>query len=165
MESWGAPTILEKQMSSMRNQAIGLLARREQSRSELQRKLHLKMLEKGWNVDLEYLLDELERQGLQSDLRFSEVLVRSKVNAGYGPSRLYQWGVQYGLSRDLVVQQMQEQQFDWFQIALQQKCKHCGSAVAISLHERAKQARYLYQRGFAQEHIYYAIDTQSDERP
>ena len=165
MEIWGAPTTLEKQMSSMRYKAVGLLARREQSRSELQRKLHLKMLEKGWDVDLGHLLDELQRQGLQSDLRFSEVLVRSKVNAGYGPARLYQWGVQYGLSRDLVFQQMQEQQFDWFQVALRQKCKHCGSALAISLHERAKQARHLYQRGFAQEHIYFALDTQPDERP
>ena len=71
-----------KQASALRYQAIGLLARREQSRSELQRKLHLRMLEKGWDVDLEHLLDELHRQGLQSDLRFSEVLIRSKANAG-----------------------------------------------------------------------------------
>tara|TARA_B110000503_G_scaffold98032_1_gene146978 strand:+ start:1039 stop:1536 length:498 start_codon:yes stop_codon:yes gene_type:complete len=165
MENWGVPTGLEKQSSALRYQAMGLLARREQSRNELQRKLHLKMLEKGWYVDLEHLLDELQRQGLQSDLRFSEVLVRSKANAGYGPSRLYQWGVQYGLNRDLIFLQMQEQQFDWFQIALQQKCKHCGSGQAISLQERARQARYLYQRGFDQEHIYYALDTQPDERP
>ena len=55
-----------KQASALRYQAIGLLARREQSRSELQRKLHLRMLEKCWDVDLEYLLDELHRQGLQA---------------------------------------------------------------------------------------------------
>tara|TARA_B110000285_G_C14845459_1_gene477368 strand:- start:64 stop:561 length:498 start_codon:yes stop_codon:yes gene_type:complete len=153
-----------KYASALRYQAIGLLARREQSRSELQRKLHLRMIEKGWNVDLEFLLDELQRQGLQSDLRFSEVLVRSKANAGYGPSRLYQWGVQYGLDRELVYIQIQEQQFDWFANALKQKRKHCGLALAINLKERAKQARYLYQRGFAQEHIYFALEAQPDER-
>ena len=156
---------VEKQISSLRNKAIGLLARREQSRDELQRKLHLKSVEKGWNVDLEFLLDELERQGLQSDLRFSEVLIRSKANAGFGPSRLYQWGVQYGLDRNLVYHQMLEQKFDWRANALQQKRKHCGWAVAVSPQERAKQARYLYQRGFSQEHIYYALDAQLDERP
>ena len=123
------------------------------------------MLEKGWDVDLEFLLDELYRQGLQSDVRFSEVLIRSKANAGYGPSRLYQWGVQYGLDRELVHTQMQEQQFDWFANALKQKRKHCGLSLAINLKERAKQARYLYQRGFAQEHIYYAIEALPDDRP
>ena len=165
MEKRVVLTGVEKQISSLRHKAIGLLARREQSRDELQRKLHLKAVEKGWNVDLEFLLNELERQGLQSDLRFSEVLVRSKANAGFGPSRIYQWGVQYGLDRNLVHQQMLEQQFDWRNNALQQKCKHCGWAVATSPQDRAKQARYLYQRGFAQEHIYYALDAQLDERP
>jgi len=155
----------KKQISALRYQAIGLLARREQSRVELQRKLHLRMVEKGWNVDLEYLLDELQRQGLQSDLRFAEVLVRSKANAGYGPARLYQWGIQYGLDRDLVHDQILGQQFDWFENALKQKRKHCGLALAITAQERAKQARYMYQRGFAQEQIYYALDAQPGELP
>jgi regulatory protein len=155
---------VEKQMSALRYKAIGLLARREQSRGELQRKLHLKAVEEGWSVNLEFLLDELQRQGLQSDLRFSEILVRSKVNAGYGPLRLYQWGVQYYLDRDLVHDQIVQQQFDWFEKALQQKRKHCGWALATTPQEKAKQARYLYQRGFAQEQIYYALDAQPDER-
>jgi regulatory protein len=156
---------VEKQMSALRYKAIGLLARREQSRGELRRKLHLKAVEEGWNVNLEFLLDELQRQGLQSDLRFSEVLVRSKANAGYGPLRLYQWGVQYCLDRDLVHDQIVQQQFDWFERALQQKRKHCGGALAITPQDKAKQARYLYQRGFAQEQIYYAINAQPDELP
>jgi regulatory protein len=156
---------VEKQMSALRYKAIGLLARREQSRGELRRKLHLKAVEEGWSVNLEFLLDELQRQGLQSDLRFSEVLVRSKANAGYGPLRLYQWGVQYCLDRDLVHDQIVQQQFDWFERALQQKRKHCGGALATTPQEKAKQARYLYQRGFAQEQIYYAIDAQPDELP
>jgi regulatory protein len=163
MEKWVVLAGVEKQMSALRYQAIGLLARREQSRGELRRKLHLNAVEKGWSVDLEFLLDELQRQGLQSDLRFSEVLVRSKVNAGYGPLRLYQWGVQYGLDRDLVHDQIVWQQYDWFEKALQQKRRHCGEALAISPQEKAKQARYLYQRGFAQEQIHYALDTPPEE--
>jgi regulatory protein len=163
MEKWAMLTDPEKQMSALRYQAIGLLARREQSRGELRRKLYLKALEKGWSLDLEYLLDELQRQGLQSDLRFSEVLVRSKANAGYGPLRLYQWGVQYGLERELVHDQIVQQQYDWFEQALRQKQKHCGAALATSLREKSKQARYLYQRGFSQEQIHYALNTQPAE--
>jgi len=153
---------IEKQTAALRYKAISLLARREQSRNELQRKLDIKAVENGWRVDLETLLDDLYRLGLQSDLRFCEMLVRSKANAGYGPSRIYQWGHQYGLDRDLVHQQLLEQQFNWFEKALQQKRKHCGRALAPSPKERAKQARHLYQRGFAQEQIYYALGAFSD---
>ena len=39
---------VEKQTAALRYKAIGLLARREQSRNELQRKLHIKALENGW---------------------------------------------------------------------------------------------------------------------
>ena len=35
--------------------------------------------------------------------------------------------------------------------------------LASDLKERAKQAKYLYQRGFAQEQIYYALDAHPDE--
>lgn len=154
---------IEKQTAALRYKAMGLLARREQSRNELQRKLHIKAVENDWRVDLESLLDDLYRLGLQSDLRFSKVLVRSKANAGYGPSGVYQWGLQYGLDRDLVHQQLLEQQFDWFEKALQQKRKHYGRALATNPKERAKQARHLYQRGFAQEQIYYALDAHPDE--
>lgn len=157
MESNADQLSVKKQLAAVRYQAIGLLSRREQSRAELHRKLQVKVLEKGWIVDLHELLDELQRQGLQSDVRFSEVLVRSKANVGYGPSRIYQWGLQYGLDRELVRLQLIEQQFDWFEIALQQKRKHCGTALADTTHERAKQSRYLYQRGFSQEHISYAL--------
>ena len=154
---------VEKQTAALRYKAIGLLARREQSRNELQRKLHIKALENGWQVNLESLLDDLYRLGLQSDQRFAEVLVRSKANAGYGPSRVYQWGLQYGLNRELIHQQLLEKNFDWFEKALQQKRKHYGQVLASDLKERAKQAKYLYQRGFAQEQIYYALDAHPDE--
>jgi len=151
-----------KQLASLRYQAMGLLARREQSRSELLQKLQIKCLAKDWFVDLDHLLDELERQGLQSDQRFAEVLVRSKVNDGYGVTRIFQWGHQYGLSRLLVQSQVDSQQPDWFEIALAQKRKHCGWSVATDASARAKQARYLYQRGFAQEQIQYALQTQPE---
>ncbi|MCS5557966.1 MAG: recombination regulator RecX [Oceanospirillaceae bacterium] len=152
----------DKQLASLRYQAMGLLARREQSRSELQQKLQIKCLAKNWVVDLDHLLDELERQGLQSDERFAEVLVRSKARDGYGVTRIFQWGHQYGLSRLLVQWQVDAQQPDWFEIALAQKRKHCGWRVATDAPARAKQARYLYQRGFAQEQIQYALQMQPE---
>ena len=149
--------------AALRYKAIGLLARREQSRNELHRKLQVKADEEGWRVDIDALLEDLIRLGLQSDLRFSEVLVRSKANDGYGPIRVYQFGLQYGLNSELIRQQLEKQNFDWFERALKQKRKHCGFAIAIDAKERSKQVRYLYQRGFSRDHISYAISVDPDQ--
>lgn len=61
MQNQNVATEQKKQTSALRYKAIGLLARREQSRNELQRKLHIKAVENGWIVDLESLLDDLQR--------------------------------------------------------------------------------------------------------
>ena len=153
---------LKQQIAALRYKAMGLLARREQSRAELLKKLQLKALDKGWNVDLNHLLDELEQLGLQSDARFAKVLVRSKINNGYGEARIFAWAHQYGLSRLLVQQQLDEQAPDWYQKALLQKRKHCGYSIATSAQERSKQGRYLFQRGLSQEQIQYALQAESE---
>ena len=130
---------LKQQIAALRYKAMGLLARREQSRAEL-----------------------LKQLGLQSDARFAKVLVRSKINNGYGEARIFAWAHQYGLSRLLVQQQLDEQAPDWYQKALLQKRKHCGYSIATSAQERSKQGRYLFQRGFSQEQIQYALQAESE---
>jgi regulatory protein len=65
--------------------AVALLARREHSSSELRAKL----LAKGFpQAEVDAALERLAAQGLQSDQRFAEALVRSRVQAGQGPARL-----------------------------------------------------------------------------
>ncbi len=61
---------------SLRNRALGLLARREHSRVELRRKLAPKVAE---GDDLESLLDDLVQRGWLSDQRFVEQAVRAKA--------------------------------------------------------------------------------------
>src|SRR5690606_2652334 len=71
--------------AAARETAIGLLARREHSRRELKRKLGAK----GHPSDLiDQVLEQLAREGLQSDQRFAEAYLHSRIQKGYGPVRL-----------------------------------------------------------------------------
>lgn len=63
------------------------LGRRDYSRKELQDKL-LKKYGKVVDEMVEEILDFLEEKGWQSDERFEEVFVRSKIRKGIGPSRI-----------------------------------------------------------------------------
>ena len=139
--------------SRVREKALRLLARREHSRYELEQKLQ------GYHehMDLDGLLDQLQSLGLQSDYRYFELLVRSKSNAGYGLKRIQQWAFLQGLSNDLLDDVLLQQNIDWFAVALQQKRKHFGVALAGDSISRSKQLKYLYNRGFSQDQISYAI--------
>ncbi|MDP6967520.1 MAG: regulatory protein RecX [Gammaproteobacteria bacterium] len=139
-----------------RDRALLLLARREHSRYELVHKLsHYRD-----TVDLEALLDELVELGLQSDRRYASVLVRSKAQSGYGLARIRQWGKQYGLCHEDMSLAIEEQQFDWFAAALRQRQKHFGVMPPSTIQDKAKQMRYLYNRGFSQDQIHYAVDAE-----
>src|SRR5690606_28834758 len=71
--------------SDPRQQAMGLLVRREQSRSELARKLKAKGAEPA---RIETALDDLQSRGFQDDARFAQSLARTRAAAGYGPQRI-----------------------------------------------------------------------------
>ncbi len=75
---------------------INRLARREHSRAELDRKLktfHPELLAPERNE----LLDRLEELNLQSDLRFAEMLIRSRLFRGQGRRRIEQELTQHAI--------------------------------------------------------------------
>lgn len=95
---------------------VAFLARREHSTVELRAKL----LAKGFLAEeVELALDTLSARDLQSDRRFVEMLVRSRVQAGQGPARLRLELARHGLA-DLGEAALAEQsgQQDWLQRAL-----------------------------------------------
>ena len=63
------------EISAAREAAIGLLARRERSRSELRSALRRKSFE---NSIIESVLDGIEKEGLQSDTRFASAWVETR---------------------------------------------------------------------------------------
>ena len=129
---------------SVRLAAMNLLARREHSFRELARKLALRFPEE---IVLEQL-SRLREEKLQSDERFVESFVYSRQQKGYGPVRIRSELYQKGVSSELMEEYLIEGDECWEQIAAEIRCKKFGDAVPDDYKLRAKQQRYLMQRGF-----------------
>lgn len=79
------------------NKAIRLLAIREHSQTELKKKLSVFPLSV-----VDHVLAQLQQQGYQSDERFSEVLVHSKIAAGKGYLFIKQVLTQHDIQADII---------------------------------------------------------------
>src|SRR6185295_823724 len=66
-------------------QALKLLARREHSARELKRKLTARGI---GEVDAAAAVADAAADGWQSDTRYAEMLVRSRISQGFGPMRI-----------------------------------------------------------------------------
>ena len=84
---------------------------------------------------------------LQSDQRFLEDFVRSRVLKGNGPLRISQElrlrGIDDGLSR------LNEQSIDWLEVATNTYTKKYRSSEIANANERAKRMRYMQSKGFS----------------
>jgi regulatory protein len=124
--------------------ALGLLARREQSRRELRQRLD----RRGYDAaESDAALDRLAQDHYQDDARFGEMLVRTRIAQGYGPARLRAELGSHGLPDALVRDLVAHADVDWFERACSQLRKHYP-APARERSERARQAQYLLRRGF-----------------
>ena len=124
--------------------AIGLLARRDHSRAELLRKLTLR----GFAIaDAEALLDRLADQRLQSDARFAESYARMRSDRGYGPQRIRAELRERGVTAELVEQQLAGLASAGSRIDDVWQRKFAGR-LPRDYRERARQMRFLQQRGF-----------------
>ncbi|MDR5886570.1 regulatory protein RecX [Vreelandella janggokensis] len=141
-----------------REVAIQLLARREYSRTELARKLEQKTFAAE---DIDACLDALIEQGLQSDERFAESFIRSRVNRGQGVIRikgeLRQRGVDQEIATAAFATVEEREAVDWFELARDTLARRFSSPGATPK-ERAKRERFLAMRGFDFDQIRYALD-------
>lgn len=123
---------------------MDLLARREHAARELTRKLRQRDFDRD---EIDTCVLRLQEQDLQSDQRFAESFVRQRMNQGYGPIRIRHELRDRGVS-DAIVESTVPSDYDvWLDIAQHQHAKRYGSP-AEDVKERAKQSRYLQNRGF-----------------
>ncbi len=135
----------------VRRAAMDLLARREHSRQELQRKLA-----RRFAVDAEVIfsvINQLTQEGLQSDQRLAEALLRYRSNRGQGPLKIKAEMREKCIESDLIEQIFDEANIDWFDLALRVLEKRYGDGSAVDASERAKRTRFLQQRGFSFDQI------------
>jgi regulatory protein len=138
----------------IRKKAMDFLARREYGRDELVKKL----ADKGYKRSVvEDELNLLAEEGLQSDTRFAESLVQSRINQGKGPVRIRADLRQRGIRDGVIEGALEEAAGDWYELAREQRVKKFGEAVPDDFKEKARQMRFLQYRGFEQDHIQSAF--------
>lgn len=124
---------------------MDLLARREHSRSELIDKLGRRTDDRSVR---EAVVEQLAKEGLQSDRRFAEIFVRSRIERLYGPHRIRQELQQRGVNRELIRATLDDASVDWPEQARRLLERRFGLEPAVDARDRAKRLRYCQSRGF-----------------
>ena len=141
---------------------MDLLARREHSRLELYQKLKKKQFEPSI-INAE--LDKLSTEDLQSDERFAEAFLRSRIEKGKGPnailSELLQRGVDELLASNILDSITEGQ---WCEMAYQTMNKKLGNESELDYDKQLKLMKFLNYRGFTRSQIEKAKDLLTMER-
>ena len=142
-----------------RKKAMDYLARREHGRSELLEKV----TRFGFDAEIaDDAVAQLVEDGLQSDVRFAEAFVRSRINQGKGPAKiradLREKGVNDGVTEDGI----RDAEQDWYALAAEVRLKKFGAQRPADFKEKARQMRFLQSRGFEQDQIQAAVSASGD---
>ena len=133
-----------------RKKAMDLLARREHAADELATKLK----RAGFSeVTAAKAIAELAREGLQSDERFVESFVQSRVNQGKGPRRIQADLRQRGVSDSAIAHALEMADPDWYALARETRERKFGRASPAEYKDKARQMRFLQYRGFEADQI------------
>lgn len=143
------------ELEQIREIGLRLLTRREHSRDELVRKIQAK----GFEVALvQQVVDELSAQGWQSDDRFAESFIRSRISNGYGPLRINYELQQHRIDCQQLERLVAETTGSWMQLIERVYSGKFSQVHSMSYKEWTKRARFLQQRGFSFEMIRALFD-------
>ncbi|MBD8879338.1 regulatory protein RecX [Rhodanobacter sp. 7MK24] len=149
-----------KPRSSAYDKALGLLARREQSKRELRRKLD----QGGYaGEESDAALARLGEQHYQDDERFAAMLLRNRASQGYGPARIRMELKTHGLADAAIRRLLDESEVDWQASAVNQLRRRYGGKAAADREEQGKRAQFLLRRGFSAATVRYATHAEVDE--
>ncbi len=131
-----------------------MLARREHGRSELETKL----VQRGCSRETaSKALDELERDDLLSDERFTESLVLTRYDQGHGPVRIRHDLRQKGVADAIINRWLDARNEQWLALISRVRQQKFGDDLPGNYKERARQARFLQSRGFTAEQIHTVL--------
>lgn len=133
--------------------AVGLLARREHSRRELQRKLAVKGVEPD---EAQAAVERLAGQGWQDEQRFAGSLARTRAQAGYGPVRIRAELGTHQLPDGVIDAALDElqAQHDWREAARSLLERRLGEVAPSDPARRRKAQSLLLRRGFDSETVF-----------
>ncbi|MGB5441140.1 MAG: regulatory protein RecX [Gammaproteobacteria bacterium] len=129
---------------------MDFLARREHSEAELRRKLATR----GFDADLiETTLAGLVAENLLSNTRFAEAFVHSRYQRGSGPQKIHAELRERGIDDGLIEESIAGYDQQWRERVREVREKKFGAGLPGDYKERARQMRFLQQRGFTPEQI------------
>ena len=102
-------------------------------------------------------LDELDARNLLSDRRFTECFVAERAGRGQGPLKIRHELRSRGVSDALAAEFLDVDARAWRRAAHEARRKRFGDAAPADAGERARQMRFLHQRGFEAEQIRHAF--------
>ncbi len=134
--------------------ALGLLTRREHSRSELLRKLEQRGVAAETAQDV---VDKLGASGWQSEARYAESLLRSRAGGGYGPAYIRAELAAHGLDAELIAATLEGYEGDWTENAVDLLRRRHPQALEGAADARCKATDFLLRRGFSMEQVRAAL--------
>ena len=141
--------------SELRQRAVGLLARRDHARRELETKLRQKV---GEHPALNTVMAWCEEHGFIDDRRFAGFFVRSRIERGQGALRIRQELQLKGVDNELIAQALEAAEVDWFALA-----RGFRQYPGKDQKEKARQLRFLQQRGFDAEQSFAALECSPED--
>jgi len=145
----------------IRRAAFDVLAQREHSQQELLEKLIRKFKKRSDLVisaeKIAEVVTAVSDEGLQSNSRYIEMLIRSRIQQGRGPLRIMQELKQKGIVSADYEALLDPRGEEWLERARQVKQKKFGSGKAIDQKQRGRQSHFLQYRGFSSQQIQFAI--------
>lgn len=129
---------------SLRNRAIGLLARREYARSELERRLIARGAERA---EVRTLVEALASEGLISDVRYARALVARRAGTS-SRRRIADELKAAGVASEHIAAALAESELD-DEAALSALWQRRFGRAPADERDKARQVRFLQSRGFA----------------
>lgn len=135
----------ENKRVSAYDKALTLLVRREHSARELKSKLARRGLDAEESAEA---LSRLQAKDFQNDTRFGEMLVRTRIEGGYGPRWIVAELRTHGIAEAKAHELIDAAGPDWPELIRRQIRRRYGGKPAANLADRAKRSAFLLRRGF-----------------
>ena len=136
------------------DKALEYLTRREYAEHELSEKL----MRKGFlQQDIQVVIAYLQSQNLQSDARFIEQMVRTRVNQGYGRLKVISELHMHHLNDDDILPALD--QIDWHACLQQLLAKKLKSYNLNDTKQKFKLMRYVINRGYSIDEFNNAVES------
>jgi len=155
------PTADPASAEAARGRAIGLLSRRDYPRRALKERL----ADSGFaDAAAESAVAALEDERLVNDARYVEAAVAGRTARGQGPIRIALELRRQGVATALVAAAVDPRAPQWAERARELRERRFGGEPPRDARERARQVRFLLQRGFGGDHIRRALDARGADR-